>query len=93
MPSRMTSLSAPALAAALLLVPVPGFPTAQRPFTIRGGELSKTMTPVRFGTFAGVTEPVGIRAAVAQIAAQAGRDPETRMREFVSSLRETLKGE
>lgn len=79
--------------AAALLVPVPGFPTAQRSFTIRGGELSKTMTPVRFGTFAGVTEPVGIRAAVAQIAAQAGRDPETRMREFVSSLRETLKGD
>lgn len=79
--------------AAALLVPVPGFPTAQRSFTISGGELSKTMTPVRFGTFAGVTEPVGIRAAVAEIAAQAGRDPETRMREFVSSLRETLKGD
>lgn len=79
--------------AAALLVPVPGFPTAQRSFTIRGGELAKTMTPVRFGTFAGVTEPVGIRAAIAQIAAQAGRDPETRMREFVSSLRETLKGD
>lgn len=78
---------------AALLVPVPGFPTAQRSFSIRGGELSKTMTPVRFGTFAGVTEPVGLRAAIDQVAFQAGRDPETRMREFVSNLRETLKGE
>lgn len=79
--------------AAALLVPVPGFPTAQRSFTIRGGELSRTMTPVRFGTFAGITEPVGLRAAIDQVAAQVGRDPQTRMREFVSSLRETLKGD
>lgn len=79
--------------AAALLVPVPGFPTAQRSFTIRGGELSRTITPVRFGTFAGVTEPVGLRAAIDQVAAQVGRDHETRMREFVLNLRETLKGE
>lgn len=79
--------------AAALLVPVPGFPTAQRSFTIRGGELSRTMTPVRFGTFAGITEPVGLRAAIDQVTAQVGRDPQTRMREFVSSLRETLKGD
>ncbi len=79
--------------AAALLVPVPGFPTAQRSFTIQGGELSRTMTPVRFGTFAGVTEPVGLRAAIDQVAAQVGRDHETRMREFVSNLRETLKGD
>lgn len=79
--------------AAALLVPVPGFPTTQRSFTIQGGELAKTMTPVRFGTFAGVTEPVGLRAAIDQVAAQVGRDHETRMREFVSNLRETLKGE
>lgn len=79
--------------AAALLVPVPGFPTAQRSFTIRGGELTKTMTPVRFGTFAGVNEPVGLRAAIDQVAAQVGRDPQTRMREFVSNLRETLKGD
>lgn len=79
--------------AAALLVPVPGFPTAQRSFTIQGGELAKTMTPVRFGTFAGVTEPVGLRAAIDQVTAQVGRDHETRMREFVSNLRETLKGE
>lgn len=79
--------------AAALLVPVPGFPTAQRSFTIQGGELSRTMTPVRFGTFAGMTEPVGLRAAIDQVAAQVGRDHETRMREFVSNLRETLKGD
>ena len=79
--------------AAALLVPVPGFPTAQRSFTIRGGELSKTTTPVRFGTFAGVVEPVGIRAAVERIASEVGRDSETRMREFVSNIRQTLKGE
>lgn len=79
--------------AAALLVPVPGFPTAQRSFTIQGGELSRTMTPVRFGTFAGVTEPVGLRAAIDQVTAQVGRDHETRMREFVSNLRETLKGD
>jgi hypothetical protein len=79
--------------AAALLVPVPGFPTRSRSFTIKGGELARTVTPVRFGTHAGVVEPVGMRAAVERIAAQVGRDPESRMREFAMSLRKTLRGD
>jgi hypothetical protein len=79
--------------AAALLVPVPGFPTRSRSFTIKGGELARTVTPIRFGTHAGVTEPVGMRAAVERIAAQVGRDPESRMREFALSLRKTLRGD
>jgi hypothetical protein len=79
--------------AAALLVPVPGFPTRSRSFTIRGGELARTTTPVRFGTYAGVVEPVGMRAAVDRMAAQVGRDPESRMREFAVSLRKTLRGD
>jgi hypothetical protein len=79
--------------AAALLVPVPGFPTRSRSFTIQGGELARTVTPVRFGTYAGVTEPVGMRAAADRMAAQVGRDPESRMREFAVNLRKTLKGD
>jgi len=79
--------------AAALLVPVPGFPTRSRSFTIQGGELARTVTPIRFGAHVGVTEPVGMRAAVERIAAQIGRDPESRMREFAMSLRKTLKGD
>jgi hypothetical protein len=79
--------------AAALLVPVPGFPTRSRSFTLSGGELARTVTPVRFGTYAGVHEPVGLRAAMDRLAAKVGRDPETRMREFAMSLRETLKGD
>jgi hypothetical protein len=79
--------------AAALLVPVPGFPTRSRSFTIQGGELARTVTPVRFGTHAGVVEPVGMRAAVDRMAAQVGRDPESRMREFAVSLRKTLRGD
>jgi hypothetical protein len=79
--------------AAALLVPVPGFPTRSRSFTIQGGELVRTVTPIRFGVHAGVTEPVGMRAAVERIAAQVGRDPESRMREFALSLRKTLRGD
>jgi hypothetical protein len=78
--------------AAALLVPVPGFPTRSRSFTLQGGELARTVTPVRFGTYAGVDEPVGMRAAVERMAAQVGRDQESRMREFALSLRKTLKG-
>lgn len=79
--------------AAALLVPVPGFPTRSRSFTIKGGELARTVTPIRFGTHAGVAEPVGLKAAVNKMAAQVGRDPETRMREFALSLRKTLRGD
>jgi len=79
--------------AAALLVPVPGFPTRSRSFTIQGGELARTVTPIRFGAHVGVAEPVGMRAAVERIAAQIGRDPESRMREFAMSLRKTLKGD
>jgi hypothetical protein len=79
--------------AAALLVPVPGFPTRSRSFTIQGGELARTVTPVRFGSHAGVTEPVGMKAAVNKMAAQVGRDPESRMREFALSLRKTLRGD
>jgi hypothetical protein len=79
--------------AAALLVPVPGFPTRSRSFTIQGGELARTVTPVRFGTYAGVNEPVGMRAAADRMAAQVGRDPESRMREFAVNLRKTLKGD
>jgi hypothetical protein len=79
--------------AAALLVPVPGFPTRSRSFTIQGGELARTVTPVRFGTHAGIVEPVGMRAAVDRMAAQVGRDPESRMREFAVSLRKTLRGD
>lgn len=79
--------------AAALLVPVPGFPTVHHSFTLQGGELLTTNTPLRFGTSAGVDEPVGMRAAVTRIAAQLGRDPETRMREFALNLREILKGD
>jgi hypothetical protein len=79
--------------AAALLVPVPGFPTRSRSFTIQGGELARTVTPVRFGTHAGIVEPVGMRAAADRMAAQVGRDPESRMREFAVSLRKTLRGD
>jgi hypothetical protein len=79
--------------AAALLVPVPGFPTRSRSFTIQGGELARTVTPIRFGAHAGVTEPVGLKAAVNKMAAQVGRDPESRMREFALSLRKTLRGD
>jgi hypothetical protein len=79
--------------AAALLVPVPGFPTRSRSFTIKGGELARTVTPIRFGTHAGVAEPVGLKAAVNKMAAQVGRDPESRMREFALSLRKTLRGD
>jgi hypothetical protein len=79
--------------AAALLVPVPGFPTRSRSFTLRGGELARTVTPVRFGTRAGVDEPIGIRAAVDRIAAQVGLDRESKMREFATELRKVLKGD
>jgi hypothetical protein len=78
--------------AAALLVPVPGFPTAHHSFTLQNGELSRTVTPVRFGVYAGVDEPVGMRAAADLMARQLGCDQETRLREFALSLRETLKG-
>lgn len=77
--------------AAALLVPVPGFPT--RSFSMRGGELMHTRTPVRFGTYAGVDEPIGLRAAANRIAEQVGLDPQTRMKEFASQLRDTQKGD
>ncbi len=79
--------------AGALLVPRPGFPTAHHSFTLQGGELARTVTPVRFGTYAGVDEPVGMRAAADRIAAQIGRDPETRIREFALNLKEILKGD
>lgn len=79
--------------AGALLVPRPGFPTAHHSFTLQGGELAQTMTPVRFGTYAGVDEPVGMKAAADRIAASIGRDPETRMREFALNLQEILKGD
>lgn len=79
--------------AGALLVPRPGFPTAHHSFTLQGGELARTVTPVRFGTYAGVDEPVGMRAAADRIAAQIGRDPQTRMREFAFQLRQILKGD
>lgn len=79
--------------AGALLVPRPGFPTAHHSFTLQGGELAQTMTPVRFGTYAGVDEPVGMRAAADRMAASIGRDPETRMREFALNLQEILKGD
>jgi Phage Mu protein F like protein len=79
--------------AAALLVPVPGFPTRSRSFTIQGGELARTVTPVRFGTHAGVDEPVGMQAAADRIAAEVGRDRETRMREFAYELRSVLRGD
>lgn len=79
--------------AGALLVPRPGFPTAHHSFTLQGGELARTTTPVRFGTYAGVDEPVGMRAAADRIAAQIGRDPQTRMREFAYELRSILKGD
>jgi hypothetical protein len=79
--------------AAALLVPVPGFPTRSRSFTIQGGELARTVTPVRFGSHAGVVEPVGMKAAVNKMAAQVGRDPESRMREFAMNLRKALRGD
>jgi hypothetical protein len=72
--------------AAALLVPVPGFPTAHHSFTLQGGELASTTTALRFGTTAGVDEPIGMRAAADRIAAQIGRDPETRIRAFASEL-------
>lgn len=78
--------------AGALLVPRPGFPTAHHSFTLQGGELANTTTPVRFGTYAGVDEPVGMKAAADRLAAQIGRDPETRMREFAYELRTILKG-
>jgi F like protein len=79
--------------AAALLVPVPGFPTRSRSFTLRSGELARTVTPIRFGTRAGVDEPIGIRAAVDRIAAQVGLDRESKMREFAFELRKVLKGD
>lgn len=79
--------------AGALLVPRPGFPTAHHSFTLQGGELASTTTPVRFGTYAGVDEPVGMKAAADRLAAQIGRDPETRMREFAYELRTILKGD
>lgn len=79
--------------AGALLVPRPGFPTAHHSFTLQGGELARTVTPVRFGVYAGVDEPVGMRAAADRIAASIGRDPETRMREFALNLQEILKGD
>ncbi len=79
--------------AGALLVPRPGFPTAHHSFTLQGGELAQTVTPVRFGVYAGVDEPVGMRAAADRIAAQIGRDPETRMKEFAYELRSILKGD
>lgn len=79
--------------AGALLVPRPGFPTAHHSFTLQGGELARTVTPVRFGTYAGVDEPVGMRAAADRIAAQVGRGPQARMREFVYELRTILKGD
>lgn len=79
--------------AGALLVPRPGFPTAHHSFTLQGGELARTVTPVRFGTYAGVDEPVGMKAAADRIAASIGRDPETRMREFALNLQEILKGD
>jgi hypothetical protein len=77
--------------AAALLVPVPGFPT--RSFSLQGGQLAHTSTPVRFGTYAGVDEPIGLRAAANRIAEQVGLDPQTRMKEFASELRDILKGD
>lgn len=79
--------------AGALLVPRPGFPTAHHSFTLQGGELARTVTPVRFGVYAGVDEPVGMQAAADRIAAQIGRDPQTRMREFALGLRTILKGD
>lgn len=79
--------------AGALLVPRPGFPTAHHSFSLQAGELSRTVTPVRFGTYAGVDEPVGMQAAADRIAAQMGRDPQSRMREFALSLRTILKGD
>lgn len=79
--------------AGALLVPRPGFPTAHHSFSLQGGELARTVTPVRFGIYAGVDEPVGMRAAADRLAAQIGRDPETRMREFALNLQGILKGD
>jgi hypothetical protein len=79
--------------AGALLVPRPGFPTAHHSFTLQGGELAQTTTPVRFGTYAGVDEPVGMRAAADLMASQIGRDRETRMKEFAYELRTILKGD
>lgn len=77
--------------AAALLVPVPGFPT--RSFSLQNGELAHTSTPVRFGTYAGVDEPIGMRAAALKMAEQVGLDPQSRMRDFALNLREILKGD
>ncbi len=77
--------------AAALLVPVPGFPT--RSFSLQNGELAHTNTPVRFGTYAGVDEPIGMRAAALKMAEQVGLDPQSRMRDFALNLREILKGD
>lgn len=79
--------------AGALLVPRPGFPTAHHSFTLQGGELAQTVTPVRFGVYAGVDEPVGMRAAADRIAASIGRDRGTRMQEFAYQLRSILKGD
>lgn len=79
--------------AGALLVPRPGFPTAHHSFSLQAGELSRTVTPVRFGTYAGVEEPVGMQAAADRIASHLGRDPQSRMREFALSLRTILKGD
>lgn len=79
--------------AGALLVPRPGFPTAHHSFSLQNGELARTVTPVRFGVYAGVDEPVGMKAAADRIAAQIGRDPQSRMHEFALNLREILKGD
>jgi len=78
--------------AAALLVPVPGFPTAQHSFTLQGGELAHTATPVRFGRYAGVDEPIGMKAAVERLASQVGRDRKSRLDAFAADLHSILKG-
>lgn len=72
--------------AAALLVPVPGFPTAHHSFTLDRGELSRTVNPVRFGTYAGVDSPVGAGGALKLLASEIGRDAESRMRELAYSI-------
>ena len=67
-------------------IAVPGFPTAHHSFTLDRGELSRTVNPVRFGTYAGVDSPVGAGGALKLLASEVGRDAESRMRELAYSI-------
>lgn len=75
------------------VVPVPGFPVAHHSFTMHGTELSRTMTPIRFGVVQAGDDLTSFRAAADRMAAQIGRDLSSRAKALAQEVQELVKGE